>query len=89
MKGWERLPREEILTRACQAIAAVAHQKSRNAELVYRLQQTHEEAIEAKQIKGRFAELQASQTVQRCPLPNEALTSELAVVFAGIMLQIL
>ncbi len=58
VKGWERLPREEIVTRACQAVAAVAHEKSRNAELVYRLQQTHQEGIEAKQLNSRFAELQ-------------------------------
>ena len=60
VKGWERLTREEIVTRACQAVAAVAHEKSRNAELAYRLQQTHEDSIEAKQLKGRFAELQVS-----------------------------
>lgn len=58
VKGWEGLPRDEIVTRACQAVAAVAHEKSRNAELVYRLQQTHEEGIEAKLLKARFAELQ-------------------------------
>jgi hypothetical protein len=60
VKGWERLPRDEIVTRACQAVAAVAHEKSRNAELVYRLQQTHEEGIEAKQLKSRYAELQVA-----------------------------
>ncbi len=60
VKGWERLPRDEIVIRACQAVAAVAHEKSRNAELVYRLQQTHEEGIETRQLKGRFAELQVS-----------------------------
>ena len=58
VKGWDRLPRDEIMTRACQAVAAVAHEKSRNAELNYRLQQTHQDAIEAKQLQGRFAELQ-------------------------------
>ena len=60
VKGWDRLPRDEIVTRACQAVAAVAHERSRNAELVYRLQQTHQDAIEAKQLQGRFAELQVS-----------------------------
>ena len=60
VKGWDRLPREELVLRACQAVAAVAREKSRCAELVYRLQQTHEDAIEAKQLQGRFAELQAS-----------------------------
>ena len=60
MKGWDRLPREELVLRACQAVAAVAREKSRSAELVYRLQQTHEDAIEAKQLQARFAELQAS-----------------------------
>lgn len=60
MKGWDRLPREELVLRACQAVAAVAREKSRCAELVYRLQQTHEDAIEAKQLQSRFAELQAS-----------------------------
>lgn len=63
MNGWERLPRDEIVTRACQAVAAVAHEKSRNAELVYRLQQTHEEGIEAKQLKSRFAELQVGHHI--------------------------
>ncbi|DBA84734.1 TPA: hypothetical protein ACH3X1_005983 [Trebouxia sp. C0004] len=64
VKGWERLPRDEIVTRACQAVAAVAHEKSRNAELVYRLQQTHDEGIEAKQLKRRFAELQEAHVTQ-------------------------
>ncbi|KAL0028719.1 hypothetical protein WJX79_002030 [Trebouxia sp. C0005] len=64
VNGWERLPRDEIVTRACQAVAAVAHEKSRNAELVYRLQQTHEEGIEAKQLKSRFAELQEAHVTQ-------------------------
>lgn len=60
VKGWDRLPREELVLRACQAVAAVAREKSRCAELVYRLQQTHEDAIEAKQLQARFAELQVS-----------------------------
>ena len=59
VKGWERLPREEIVTRACQAVAAVALEKRRNAELVHRLQQGHEEGLEARQLKGRYEELQA------------------------------
>ena len=58
MKGWERLPREEIVTRACQAVAAVALEKRRNAELVYRLQQAHQEGLEARQLKRRYEELQ-------------------------------
>ena len=60
VKGWERLPRDELVLKACQAVAAVAREKSRCAELVYRLQQTHEDSIEAKQLQARFAELQAS-----------------------------
>ena len=58
VKGWERLGRDELVTRACQAVAAVAHEKRRNAELVHRLQQWHEEGLEARQLKGRFQELQ-------------------------------
>ena len=58
VKGWERLSREEIMTRACQAVAAVALEKRRNAELVYRLQQGHQEGLEARQLKGRYEELQ-------------------------------
>ena len=61
VKGWDRLPRDEIVTRACQAVAAVAHERSRNAELVYRLQQTHEEGLEARQLKGRYEALQVRQ----------------------------
>lgn len=60
VKGWERLPRDELVLKACQAVAAVAREKSRCAELVYRLQQTHEDSIEARQLQTRFAELQAS-----------------------------
>ncbi len=73
VKGWERLLRDEIVTRASQAVAAIAHEKSRNAELVFRLQQTLEEGIEAKQLKERFAELQVSQflaDLQSCTLCN-------------------
>jgi len=78
VKGWERLPRDEIVTRACQAVAAVAHEKSRNAELVYRLQQTHQEGMEAKQLKSRFAELQVGHIllaplVAPWLLPNQDL----------------
>ena len=60
VKGWERLPRDEIVTRGCQAVAAMAHEKSRNAELVYRLQQKHQEGIEARELKGHYQELQVT-----------------------------
>lgn len=63
VKGWERLGRDEIVTRACQAVAAVAHEKRRNAELVHRLQQWHEEGLEARQLKDRFEELQVQYLV--------------------------
>ena len=81
VKGWERLARDEIVAQACQAVAAVAREKSRNAELVYRLQQTHEEGIEAKQLKSRFAELQVGHIplaplVAPWLLPNQDLEKE-------------
>ena len=66
VKGWERLPRDEIVTRACQAVAAVAHERSRNAELVYRLQQTHEEGLEARQLKERYKALQVRHCCPVC-----------------------
>lgn len=84
VKGWEAMPRGEIVTRACQAVAAVAHEKSRNAELVYRLQQTHEEGIEAKLLRARFAELQVCPGLH-CwpPAPPPRECSELHSAHAG------
>ena len=69
VKGWERLHREEIVTRACQAVAATALEKRRNAELVYRLQQGHQEGLEARQLKGRYEELQVGLSFRLSSLP--------------------
>ena len=80
VKGWERLPREDIVTRACQAVAAVAHEKSRNAELVYRLQQRHEEGLEARQLTGRYEELQVGHlAVFVCPSVRRLSVRRLSV----------
>lgn len=60
------LSRGELADRALQALAAVAREKSRNAELVHKLQQLHTEGLQSKELQKRHSELQVSLSDRQC-----------------------
>ena len=65
LENLDGLSRGELAERAFQALAAVAREKSRNAELVHKLQQLHIEGLQFKERQKRHSELQVSLSVRR------------------------
>ena len=66
LENLDGLSRGELAERAFQALAAVAREKSRNAELVHKLQQLHTEGLQFKELQKRHSELQVSLRVRQC-----------------------
>ena len=66
LENLDDLSRGELADRAFQALAAVAREKSRNAELVHKLQQLHTEGLQSKELQKRHSELQVSLSDRQC-----------------------